>query len=66
GLYLLKRETIELIPPNKHFNMTDLINKLKRKKKKILTYVIQEDQFVDLGELEQYKDFINTLLRNTL
>ena len=36
GLYILKPELLKLIPKNKYFDMTDLINAAKKRKKKLV------------------------------
>ena len=55
GLYFAKKEVIKLIPKNKFFNMTDLINKCLKLKKKIGVYQISNESWTDLGQLSDFK-----------
>ncbi len=55
GLYFAKKEIIKLIPRNKFFNMTDLINKCLKLKKKIGVYKISSEAWTDLGQLSDFK-----------
>jgi len=49
GLYLFKKNIISLIPKNTKFDVTDLINKAKKKNKKIGIFPISEDNWIDTG-----------------
>ena len=51
--------TIELIPENKTYHMTDLIKKAKLNNFKIAVYPIDEDLWVDIGQWNEYKNVIN-------
>ena len=55
GLYFVKKEIINLIPKNKRLEMTDLINKCIKFKKKIGVYQIPSDSWTDLGQLSDLK-----------
>ncbi len=61
GLYVMKKEVLKLIPKNKKFDLTDLINKCLVLKKKIGVYEIQSNSWTDLGKLSDFskafKDF---------
>ena len=48
GLYAMKREIINLIPKNKKFDLTDLINKCLKLRKKIGVYEIPNNSWTDL------------------
>ena len=54
GLYAMKREIINLIPKNKKFDLTDLINKCLKLKKKIGVYEIHNSSWTDLGKLSDF------------
>lgn len=60
GLYFVKKEIINLIPKNKHFDMTDLINKCLSLKKKIGVFQITNDSWSDIGQLNDF----NKLIKN--
>ncbi len=51
GLYFVKKEIIKLIPKNKKFEMTDLIEKCLKNKHKTGVYQIPSDSWTDLGQL---------------
>tara|TARA_B100001057_G_scaffold492224_2_gene584163 strand:+ start:7818 stop:8876 length:1059 start_codon:yes stop_codon:yes gene_type:complete len=61
GLYVMKKEVIKLIPKYKKFDLTDLINKCLKLKKKIGVYEIPNNSWTDLGKLSDLnkasKDF---------
>ena len=49
GLYLFKKNIISLIPKNTKFDVTDLINKAKKKNKKIGIFPVSGDNWIDTG-----------------
>lgn len=53
GIYLLKKELIDLIPENTFFNATDLIQTLIDKKKKIIAFPIL-GYWLDIGRMNDY------------
>ncbi len=61
GLYAMKREIINLIPKNKKFDLTDLINKCLRLKKKIGVYEIPNNSWTDLGKLSDFNKAFKNL-----
>lgn len=54
GIYVLERECIKLIPKNKKFDMTDLIKIMKRKKFKIGNFNINEKNWQDVGNWNEF------------
>jgi dTDP-glucose pyrophosphorylase len=61
GLYLLKKNIISLIPYNQKFDFTDLINECIKKKKKIGIYPIPADQWIDIGQWNEYQKALENL-----
>lgn len=55
GMYIINPDTIELIPDDVMFHMTNLVDKVMRKGGKVGTYPISEDSFLDMGELDEMK-----------
>ncbi len=55
GVYVLSKKAIDFIPKNKRFDMTDLIGKLIKNKKKVGVYPISEKSYMDTGQWEEYK-----------
>ena len=55
GMYIIDPKTIELIPDNVMFHMTDLVDKVMQNGGKVGTYPVSEDSFLDMGELSEMK-----------
>lgn len=55
GMYVINANMIDLVPDNKMFHMTDLINCAKGCNCKIGVYPIGEDAFLDMGEFAEMK-----------
>ncbi len=62
GIYLLKKSIISEIPKNKHYNATDLVQKLIKKKYKVISYPTH-DYWMDIGSIDDYKQ-ANEDIRN--
>jgi len=54
GIYIFKKEHLDLIPENTFFNATDLIEVLLNKDKKIVNYPIL-NYWLDIGKPEDFK-----------
>jgi dTDP-glucose pyrophosphorylase len=54
GIYLIKKELLKLIPPNKAYNATDLIYALLQKGKKIVKFPLI-GYWIDIGKPEDYR-----------
>lgn len=55
GMYIINPDIISLIPDNKIFHMTDLVEKAMNLGCKVGLYPIGEDAFLDMGELNEMK-----------
>ena len=53
GIYLIKREMLDLIPADTFFNATDLIELLISKKKKVVRFPIH-GYWIDIGNKDEY------------
>lgn len=53
GMYCLNPETIEFIPDNEYFDITQLINNYLTEKKKVGSFPITE-YWMDIGQLDDY------------
>jgi len=53
GIYLIKREMLDLIPEGTFFNATDLIELLIAKKKKVVRFPIH-GYWIDIGNKDEY------------
>jgi len=54
GIYLMKKSVLNLIPENKFFNATDLIELLISKNKKVISYS-WDGYWLDIGSPEDYR-----------
>lgn len=58
GLYVMNHEVFTLIPKDTVFNMTDLINAVKKEKGTVGVYPVSESSWIDVGEWAEYKKSI--------
>ncbi len=61
GMYVVKREILDLIPEERMFHMTDLINKAKEVGKKVRVYPLNESSWIDVGEWREYNEALRRL-----
>jgi dTDP-glucose pyrophosphorylase len=54
GIYLLKRECVGLIPPDSHFNATDLVLKLISMGRKVCHYSLL-NYWLDIGRMDDFQ-----------
>ena len=54
GIYLIKRELIDLIPKDEFYNATDLIDDLIRLNKSVIRYPIN-GTWIDIGNPQEYQ-----------
>ncbi|GIW21347.1 MAG: mannose-1-phosphate guanylyltransferase [Candidatus Sericytochromatia bacterium] len=59
GMYVINNEVLQEIPENKFFHITDLINILKLKNKKVSIYPISKNSWIDIGEWSKYSETLN-------
>lgn len=63
GLYVMSPEIINYIPLNQRFDITDLLEILKKKKIKVGVFPIDEGSWVDVGQWEEYRKTLNYIDR---
>lgn len=61
GVYVLNERAIQYIPENSHYNMTDLINTLILEKETVQMYPVNENDFLDIGQWDEYRKVIEKL-----
>lgn len=61
GVYILNRRCIELIPENAIYHMTDLITDLLAVNQVVVTYPVNEHQYKDVGQWDEYRATLNKL-----
>jgi NDP-sugar pyrophosphorylase family protein len=54
GIYLLKKELLEMIPADEFYDITDLMDLILNKGKKLVTYPIT-GYWLDIGKHEDFK-----------
>ncbi len=59
GLYLINPKVLKLIPNNKYFDMNNLIKKAIEKGYKVTVYPISQKHWIDIGQLAEYKKYLN-------
>ena len=59
GYYIINKKMLKFIPKGKKMDVTELIKKLKRSKKKIKIYPIDDENWFDVGQWSNYKNTIN-------
>lgn len=53
GLYVINDKFLDMIPDNTHADMTDLINRCIEQDKKVGVYLIEEEQWLDVGQMQE-------------
>ncbi len=61
GLYVLEPHLLKEIPENKFFHITDLIQKIQRRKGKVGVFPISEKSWIDIGKWQDYQQLFNKL-----
>ena len=55
GLYVLSPDILNLIPKNKLYHITKLIEDAKEKGKRIGVFPIDDDAWIDVGQWAEYR-----------
>ena len=61
GMYVVNPSALNLIPENKFFHITHLIEKIKSNGKKVGVFPVSERSWIDVGQWDKYNDTINKL-----
>ena len=62
GLYVINPNLLKLIPKNKAYDMPDLIQLAKRRKKQIGVYPVDDESWIDVGQWSEYHKAIEKLI----
>ena len=54
GIYILNKKIFKYIPKNTYFDMTELIQKIKKNKGKVGVFPISEHSWIDIGQWDEY------------
>lgn len=55
GVYVMNKKCLQFISEKTYFDMTDLVRQLIKNDKKIVTYLVNENDHIDIGQWEEYK-----------
>ena len=61
GLYVLNPVVLNLIPENKMYHITELIEDAKKQGMKVGVYPISEDAWIDVGQWAEYRKSVDRL-----
>ena len=61
GVYLINKNTLDYIPEKKYLDMPNLIHLLIENKQKVLAYLINESDYFDTGQWDEYKKTLKIL-----
>lgn len=61
GVYVLNRGCLDFIPDSTRFDMPELIKTLIANKKKVVTYPVNESNYIDIGQWEAYRKTLEKL-----
>lgn len=62
GVYVLEKHVLEHIPDDTPFDITDLVNRLIKRGKKVGMYPVSMDSYKDFGQWDEYKKNIDKLM----
>ncbi len=54
GVYIMNRAALDYIPKESCFHMNELIHKLIKNNKKVITYPVGDKDYIDIGQWEVY------------
>lgn len=63
GVYFIEKSALDYIPPDTFFHMTDLIDILIKDGKKVMMYPINENDYIDIGQWEEYQEAMKKISR---
>ena len=61
GFYILNSKTLKLIPKNRFFHMTDLIDKAKKRGKRVGIFPVSENSWIDTGQWDEYRKAVEQI-----
>lgn len=61
GVYILEPKALNFIPKNSFFHMTHLIEALIDAGEKVVTYIVNEKDYIDIGQWEEYRSVVREL-----
>ncbi len=64
GLYVLNSDVLGLIPENRFYHITNLIEDVKKRGKRVGVYPIDDDAWIDVGQWTEYQKAIQGLWKD--
>lgn len=61
GLYVLSRRALDYIKDNEYLDMTTLIDRIIQSGQRVFTYPVNENEYIDIGQWEEYKKSVGKL-----
>ncbi len=61
GIYILNEKALDYIPKQTAFHMTHLIEALIKDGKKVMTYPVSENDYIDIGQWDEYRKAVDRL-----
>lgn len=61
GVYVISSQAFSYLPKNAYFHMTDLVDLLIKKEKKVGVYPVSQNSYIDVGQWDEYKSYIEKL-----
>jgi dTDP-glucose pyrophosphorylase len=61
GVYILSKECLEFIPKDSAFDMPDLIENLIKNNRLVITYPVNESDYIDIGQWAEYKNALEKI-----
>jgi len=62
GVYLLEPECLSYIPKDGVFHMTHLIDALMNDGKNVFTYIVNESEYIDIGQWDEYRKAVSQMI----
>ena len=60
-MYILDPSMLELIPENKFYHITHLIEDAKNKGKKVGVFPVDDEAWIDIGQWAEYRKAVDLL-----
>jgi len=64
GVYIFSPKILDYIPDNKKYDITDLIDNLKKNDEKIGVYPVTENSWFDVGQWDMYNNSMKKIMKN--
>ena len=59
GLYLIESKVLKIIKQKKYLDFNSFLNTALKKKYKVDYYEVRDKDWIDVGQMDNYKNFIN-------